>query len=190
MVHIIVDKHMNKINKYRTIAKGYRIAAQRFWLLPIPEFKISRIKNNSIHLIKNYIKKETTKLRQGWKRASRKDPKGEGGRHNKITQEKTLKSISEIRLLEQKRSGVHTKGIIAIIGFQTIFCKHNTTILYKFYHIFRREQKKNVFLNDFKDFLLLKSSEISFQVLISAKEGSNSCSFLVIFERTKERESD
>ena len=27
MVHIIVDKHMNKINKYRTIAKGYRIAA-------------------------------------------------------------------------------------------------------------------------------------------------------------------
>ena len=30
MVHIIVDKHMNKINKYRTIAKGYRIAAQRF----------------------------------------------------------------------------------------------------------------------------------------------------------------
>ena len=79
MVHIIVDKHMNKINKYRTIAKGYRIAAQRFWLLPIPEFKISRIKNNSIHLIKNYIKKETTKLRQGWKRASRKDPKGEGG---------------------------------------------------------------------------------------------------------------
>ena len=79
MVHIIVDKHMNKINKYRTIAKGYRIAAQRFWLLPIPEFKISRIKNNSIHLIKNYIKKETTILREGWKRASRKDPKGEGG---------------------------------------------------------------------------------------------------------------
>ena len=110
MVHIIVDKQMNKINKYRTIAKGYRIAAQRIWLLPIPEFKISRIKNNSIHLIKNYIKKETTKLRQGWKRASRKDPKGEGGRHNKITQEKTLKSISEIRLLKQKRKWSAYKG--------------------------------------------------------------------------------
>ena len=30
MVHIIVDKHMNKINKYIIIAKGYRIAVQRF----------------------------------------------------------------------------------------------------------------------------------------------------------------
>ena len=29
MMHIIVDKHMIKINKYSTIAKGYRIAAQR-----------------------------------------------------------------------------------------------------------------------------------------------------------------
>ena len=29
MVHIIVDKHMNKINKNSSIAKGYRIAAQR-----------------------------------------------------------------------------------------------------------------------------------------------------------------
>ena len=78
------------------------------------------------------------------KRLSRKDPKG--SRHNKITQEKTFKNISVITLLEKKtRSGVHTKGIIAIIGFQTIFCKHNTTILYKYYHIFRREQKKNVF---------------------------------------------
>ena len=58
MVHIIVDKHMKKINKYRTLAKGYRIAAQRFWLLPIPEFKISRIKKTIQDMIKSYIKKK------------------------------------------------------------------------------------------------------------------------------------
>ena len=89
---------------------------------------------------KNYKRVEKGHIQEGSQGGG-----GGGGRHNIITQEKTLKSISEIRLLEQKRSGVHTKGIIAIIGVQTIFCKHNTTILYKFYHIFRREQKKNVF---------------------------------------------
>ena len=32
MVHIIVDKHINKISKYSSIAKGYRIAEQRLKL--------------------------------------------------------------------------------------------------------------------------------------------------------------
>ena len=28
MVHVIVDKHMNKINTYSAISKGYRVAMQ------------------------------------------------------------------------------------------------------------------------------------------------------------------
>ena len=93
---------------------------------------------------------------------------GRRSRHNKITQE----NIYVIKFIEKKtRSGVHTKRIIAKIWYKTIICRHNTAILYKYYHTIRREQKKNVFLNDFNENQIkIKSSEISFQVSICAKE--------------------
>ena len=79
MVHIIVDKHMNKINKYRTIAKGYRIAAQRFWLLPIPEFKISRIKKQFNSFDKEFHKKKKLQNYERVEKGVKEGSQGGGG---------------------------------------------------------------------------------------------------------------
>ena len=86
-----------------------------------------------------------------------------------------------------------TQWIIeSALMFKTIGLKkkHNLYIFLSviewFFQLQIKEEK--CFLNDFKAFFLLKSSEISFQVLISAKEGSNLCSFLLISGSTKERE--
>ena len=69
--------------------------------------------------------KTTRGLKKG---ISRKDPKGEGEQAQQNNPGKDFQK--------------YICDKIAIIGFKTISCKHNTAIIYKYYHIIRREQKK------------------------------------------------
>ena len=42
---------------------------------------------------------------------------------------------------------MHSKGIIVIIGVQTMFCKHITTILLNEFKDFKEYNKKSIFIN-------------------------------------------